>query len=295
MTYKKCLYKLCFYKSYPVWLFKHHIFRPSTQTFVPHLLRPFFNSLQTLKQTQSLRAKQVCLHWNNNVFFLHPTKQFSRCTRDRLVPTCGLYYVLFFKGFSLMLKRTSTSVIIMAVMILMERERGRMTLVVPKSRSLVLRMRWETVAPYGAVWCGFTRVPMPYALSVMPVRLVGHTWGKKKKEKEGGEKRKEKQQLDMNACVSKQTNQRAVMFVGRWVAVGERSWPFSVSLGWPRVWVLRRGADAHRWAAVPLSAPLALSLSAFYSPVRFMPHSARFDSHEIRLKKKKKEKEKSSL
>lgn len=96
-------------------------------------------------------------------------------------------------------------------------ERGgggeRMTLVVPKSRSLVLRMRWETVAPYGAVWCGFTRVPMPYALSVMPVRLVGHTWGKKKKEKEG--EKKEKQQLDMNACASKQTNQRAVMFVGR--------------------------------------------------------------------------------
>lgn len=87
-----------------------------------------------------------------------------------------------------------------------------MTLVVPKSRSLALRMRWETVALYGAVWCGFTRVPMPYALSVMPVRLVGHTWGKKKKEKE---EKKEKQQLDMNACVSKQTNQRAVMFVGR--------------------------------------------------------------------------------
>lgn len=277
MTYKKCLYKLCFYKSYPVWLFKHHIFRPSTQTFVPHLLRPFFNSLQTLKQTRSLRAKQVCLHWNNNVFFLYPTKQFSRCTRDRLVPTCGLYYVLFFKGFSLMLKRTSTSVIIMAVMILMERERGRMTLVVPKSRSLVLRMRWETVAPYGAVWCGFTRVPMPYALSVMPVRLVGHTWGKKKKEKEGGGKKRKT--TIRHECVCVQTNESKGRYVcGKMSGGGGEILALLCLFGLtPRLSPAARGRRAQMGCSPPVGSSRSLiiclllpgSIHAAFSALRF--------------------------
>lgn len=68
-------------------------------------------------------------------------------------------------------------------------------------------------------------------------------------------KKKEKQQLDMNACVSKQTNQRAVMFGGGGRDLG----PLRLSGLTPRLNPTAQGLDAHRWAAV-LSGPSSDSL-----------------------------------
>ena len=83
-------------------------------------------------------------------------------------------------------------------------------------------------------------------------------------------------------CVSKQTNQRAVVFVGRWlVGGGGDLHPSSLSSSppcpspspglTPPFESCGAGAETHRWAAVSLSlAPLALSLSAFLLPIQFI-------------------------
>lgn len=95
-----------------------------------------------------------------------------------------------------------------------------MTLVVPESRSPAAthamgncgparsRLVWfdESAAATCACLCALWG---QRHLRVVLVVLVGGRVKRREKEKE-----KEKQQLDMNACVSKQTNQRAVMFGG---------------------------------------------------------------------------------
>lgn len=150
-----------------------------------------------------------------------------------------------------------------------------MTLVVPKSRSLVLRMRWETVAPYGAVWCGFTRVPMPYALSVMPVRLVGHTWGKKKKEKE----KKKRKTTIRHECVCVQTNESKGRYVcGKMSGGGGEILAFLCLFGLtPRLSPAARGRRAQMGCSPPVGSSRSLiiclllpsSIHAAFSTLQF--------------------------
>lgn len=133
-----------------------------------------------------------------------------------------------------------------------------MTLVVPQARVWCFAFNRKPGPRAELFECGCKRAPMPYALSVL--WCMDALWGALKKAK---------QQLDMNVCVSKQTNQRAVVFVGRWL-VRLRWWGgglYPPPFLWPRVWVLRREADAHRWAAV--SAPFC----ALFHYLPFTPSS----------------------
>lgn len=54
-------------------------------------------------------------------------------------------------------------------------------------------------------------------------------------------------------CVCPNTRMKGPLCLWEDDWMGERCCPFSVSLGWPHVWVLQRGADAHRWAVLFLS------------------------------------------
>lgn len=81
----------------------------------------------------------------------------------------------------------------------------------------------------------------------------------------------------MCVCANKRIKGPLCLWEDDWW--GERSCPFSVSLGWPRVWVLRREADAHRWAAA--SPPLLFHYLPF-TPSSIHMNSAHFNSQELK-------------
>lgn len=164
-----------------------------------------------------------------------------------------------------MLNQTLTSVIIMAVMTSIERERERMTLVVPQARAWCSACNgklWPRAGLFSVVSeecrCHM-RCLSPYALLV---RLVGRT---KKKEKRKTTIRHE------CVCVCKQTNQRAVMFVGRWLVGGEILPLLCLSGLTPRLSPAARGRRTQMGCSLS-AAPL--SLSAFYSQFNSYEFSA---------------------
>lgn len=142
-----------------------------------------------------------------------------------------------------------------------------MTLVVPQARAWCsacngkLWPRAELFSVVSEECRCHMRCLSPYA---MLLRLVGRTKKKKKKEK---------QQLDMSVCVCvcKQTNQRAVMLVGRWLVGGEILPLLCLSGLTPRLSPAARGR--HTQMGCSLSAA-PLSLSVFYSQFNSYEFSA---------------------
>lgn len=167
-----------------------------------------------------------------------------------------VYAAYIFQGSSsLMLKRTLTSVVIMAVMISLE----RMTLVVPQARARCSACNgklWPRAEPLSVV-SEECRCHMHCLSYMMHLLLVGTL-------------KKEKQQLDMNVCV--QTNESKGRYVcGKMTGGGEISPLLFLSGLTPRLSPAVRGRHTQMGCSLSLSPSITLSLA-------FPPRSVHMNS-----------------